>query len=111
LLILIRDLEKNPTEAEKDSLEPHPSLVQELNILLPVGSAIPIDLALTEGEDQEVEFILMSKEEVEDIPEHNKDSDRDNLGILEESLDNNKVALIVSNNSITRNADFISLGC
>jgi hypothetical protein len=52
----------------------------------------------------------MSKEEVEDIPEHNKDSDRDNLGILEESLDNNKVALIVSNDLITRNIDFISLG-
>jgi hypothetical protein len=52
----------------------------------------------------------MSKEEVEDIPEDNKDSDRDNLGILEESLDNNKVALIVSNDLITRNIDFISLG-
>jgi len=79
-------------------------------MLLPVRSAIPIDLALTEGEDQEVEFILMSKEEVEDILEDNKDSDRDNLGILEESLDNNKVALMVSNNLITRNVDFVSLG-
>ena len=111
MLILIWDLEKNPTEAEKDSLKPHPSLVQELNILLPVGSAIPIDLALTEGEDQEVEFILMSKEEVEDIPEDNKDSNRDNLGILEEFLDNDKVALMVSNDLITRNVDFVSLGC
>jgi hypothetical protein len=106
---LIRN--KNPTEAEKDSLEPHPSLVQELNMLLPVRSAIPIDLALTEGEDQEVEFILMSKEEVEDIPEDDEDSDRDNLGILEESSDDDEVASMVSNDSITRNADFISLGC
>ena len=111
MLIPIRDPEKNPTEAEKDSLEPHPSLVQELNMLLPVGSAIPINSALTEGEDQEVDFILMSKEEVEDIPEDDKDSDGDNLGILEESSDNDKVASMVSNDSITRNADFISLGC
>ena len=68
-------------------------------------------MALTEGEDQEVEFILMSKEEVEDIPEDDKDSDRDNLGILEESSDDDEVASMVSNDSITRNTDFVSLGC
>ena len=53
----------------------------------------------------------MSKEEVEDIPEDDKDSDRDNLGILEESSDDDEVASMVSNDSITRNTDFVSLGC
>lgn len=94
LFIPIRDPEKNPTLADLESLQPHPSLVQALQELQ------PIDPILLENSDaNEVEFQLEKLEESIELVDDS--SDRDGGYISEES--NN------SNDSITRNADFIRL--
>jgi hypothetical protein len=95
LLVPIHDPEKNPTLADLESLQPHPSLVQALQELQP----IPIDPKLLENSDtDEVELQLEKVEELVELVDDSSDGDS---YISEDSND--------SNDSITRNADFISL--
>jgi len=97
----IRDPEKNPTAEELESLQPHPSLIQALEALRPP----PIDPQLLDNGDSEVEFQLVRAIGARPmIPNDSDDSDSDNVEIVSES-DESEASI----DSITRNADFVSL--
>jgi hypothetical protein len=97
LLVPIHDPEKDPTPANLESLQPHPSLLQALQELQPINLISP--MLLENSDTDEVEFQLEKIVELVELVDDS--SDRDGSYVSEESND--------SNDSITRNADFISL--
>jgi hypothetical protein len=90
LLVPIRNLEKDPTPAELELLQPHPSLVQALRELQP-SSIDLVDPALL---NSNVEFQLELPEELVEKVDDSSDA---------ESYKSDR-----SIDSIARNADFIS---
>jgi hypothetical protein len=93
LLVPIRDPEKDPTPADLESLQPHPSLLQALQELQPINLIGPM---LVDYSDDELEFQLEKQEELVELVADSSDGDEDGYQSDE------------SNDSITRNADFIS---
>jgi hypothetical protein len=75
MLFPIRDLEKNPTEAEKESLLPHPSLIQALNGLYPPDDNIPVDPQLLD-EDVQIETQRVDEPTVT-VPDDETEEDSD----------------------------------
>jgi hypothetical protein len=109
MLLPIRDPEKDPTPKERDSLQANPSLYQALNALIPDEPLFPIDLNLEAGDA----FInTQPMEEDVEIPSDDEGSEAEPnfTGIEEDSSNNNDVASFGSNDSIQRNADFVSFG-
>jgi hypothetical protein len=104
LLIPIHNPLKDPTLEDLESLKPHPSLIQALEALRP-----PINPQLHAGSDSdsdEVAFQLEQVVDLVDVVHDDSDSDDDEL---EGPYASESEESIGSNDSIARNADFISL--
>jgi hypothetical protein len=104
LLIPIHDPSKHPTLEDLESLKPHPCLVQALEALWP--SIVLIDPKLhadsnSDSDSDEVAFQLEQVVDVVDIVHNDSDDDESEGPYLSESEE--------SNDSIAKNADFISL--
>jgi hypothetical protein len=105
MLIPIRDPEKNPTEAEKESLLPHPSLIQALDALCPPDDNILVDPQLLD-EDIQIETQHVD-EPIVTVPDDETEEDSDGHIDLEGLQDSTDEESIASLDSIARNADFI----
>jgi len=109
LLDPIREPDKNPTEEERESLIPHLSLIQALNELLPSGEDIPIDPNLEENEP-EIRLVPMEEEDpIGRVDEEVETEDDEHIDLDDLDEDSSDEESLVSNDSITRNADFIAL--
>jgi hypothetical protein len=96
---VIRDPEKNPTSEELEALKPHPSLIEALDALQ--ENTAVIDPRLMEDD---IEFRLERMEEAITAISDDEDSEQEDI------LSDNDDDSIASFDSITRNADFVSLG-
>ena len=102
LLTPICDPSKDPTLEDLKSLKPHPCLVQALEALRPT---VPIDpQLLTDSESDEVAFQLEQVVDVADVVRAESDDDE-----IEGPHSSESEESMGSNDSIARNADFISL--
>jgi hypothetical protein len=110
LLSPIRDLSKDPTLEDLELLKPHPCLVQALEALQPT---VPIDPQLLTDSDSDSEKVAFQLEQVVDVVDvvhdESADNDDDDDDELEGLYSSESEESIGSNDSITRNADFISL--
>jgi hypothetical protein len=107
LAIPIREPDKNPTQEEREALIAHPSLQQALNELLKDQDDISSDPILAEDRlEIRLEYIE-EPDPLEDIDAESDSTDTVDLEGLDE--DSSDAESFVSNDSITRNADFIPL--
>jgi hypothetical protein len=105
LLTPICDPSKDPTPEDLESLKPHPCLVQALEALRPT---IPIDPQLLTDSNSDSDEVAFQLERVVDVVDvvHDKSDDDDDE--LEGPHSSDSEESIGSNDSIARNADFIS---
>ncbi len=107
LLTPIREPDKDLIEEERESLVPHPSLQQALNDLLPPSEDIPIDPNLEENEP-EIRLVPIEEDDpIGRVDEEVETEDKDHIDLVNLSEDSSDEASLVSNDSITRNADFL----
>ena len=103
LLTSIYDPSKDPTLEDLESLKPHPCLVQALEALRPT---IPIDPQLFTDNDSDSDEVAFQLERVVDVVDVVHDESDESDDELEGPYSSESEE---SNDSIARNADFISL--